>query len=204
MSWITYSGATGDLLQYGINAIDIDSNIDVYLGNDSGFARLALDNGTVITLPLITQTSDILFSYPEDGSFPVSLTQKIYIGFSKPVDQTVLQNHIIFEDLVTGLTLSYSLTSTDSYFYQVVPSVEFSYANPYRFQIESGMTSVDGKFFKQTVDSAFISYDKNPINGWDVAGKQLTLSGADGHFVDSIIFRNPHSFDVNVTALIAV
>ena len=115
-----------------------------------------------------------------------------------------MENHIIFEDLVTGLTLSYSLTSSDGYYYQVVPASSFSYANPYRFRIEQGMTSVDGKYFRQVVDSSFITYDKNPINGWNVAGKQLTLSGADGHYVDSIVFRNPHKFDVSVTALIAI
>ena len=200
--WTIYSGTAGDLLQSGVNAIVVDGY--VYIANDDGFGRLDEDSGVVETLPTAAQTSDVLFSFPGDGAFPVSLTQKIYVGFSKPVDQTVLENHIIFEDLVTGLTLSYSLTSSDGYYYQVVPASSFSYANPYRFRIEQGMTSVDGKYFRQVVDSSFITYDKNPINGWNVAGKQLTLSGADGHYVDSIVFRNPHKFDVSVTALIAI
>jgi hypothetical protein len=67
-----------------------------------------------------------------------------------------------------------------------------------------GLTSTDGKYFKQVVEMLFASYDKNPIHGWNIAGKQLLLSGAEGKLIDSIIFRNPQPYDVSVTALIAV
>lgn len=204
-TWTTFPGVIGDPLQDGVNAITVDG--EVYFVNDFGFARINIANGTgasAVSLPLPTQFSDILFSYPLDGSFPVALDQRLYVAFSKPVDSSVLHNHIVFENLSTGATVTYSLTSTNSKFYQIVPSTEFSYTTPYRFQIISGLTSTDSKFFRQTVETGFISYDKNPINGWNAAGKQLTLSGSDENFVSSLIFRNPHSFDISVNAMIAV
>jgi hypothetical protein len=204
-TWTAFPGSLEDPLQDGVNAFFVVT--EAYFVNDFGFAKIDITGGTgasAVSLPLSTQFSDILFSYPQDGAFPVALDQKIYVGFSKPVDPVVLQNHISFENLSTGATVTYSLTSTDSKFYQIVPGTTFSYATPYRFQIVSGLTSTDSKFFRQTVDAGFITFDKNPINGWNVAGKQLTLSGADEHYVESLIFRNPHPFDVSVNALIAV
>jgi hypothetical protein len=158
----------------------------------------------VSTLPLSSQTSDILFSYPLDGEFPVSSSQKIYVGFSKQVNQTVLGNHIVFNEQVSSTPVTYSLTSTDGYLYTITPSANFDYAKLYNFEIEQGLTSTDGKYFKQVVQMLFASYDKNPIHGWNIAGKQLLLSGAEGKLIDSIIFRNPQPYDVSVTALIAV
>lgn len=204
-AWNLYPGVTGDPLQNGINRFYVDS--EVYFTNDSGFSRIDITGGTgasAISLPLPTQFSDILFSYPSDGSFPAALDQKIYIGFSKPVDSDILKNHIVFENAATGATIGYSISSTDSKFYQITPESSFSYSTAYHFQIVPGLTSTDSKLFRQAIDTRFISYDKNPINGWNVAGKQLTLSGADGHYVDSLIFRNPHPFNVTVNALIAV
>jgi len=200
-TWTFSVTGSNDSLSLGTKRID--ANGYVYFVNDFGFSRFDTTLLSTTLLPLSTQTSDILFSYPSNGACPVSLSQSIYIAFSKQVDQTVLQNHIEFTDTTTGATVSYSLTSTNGYYYTVIPSSDLSYGNSYEFQVVQGLTSIDGKYFRQTIDSSFITYDKNPINGWNPAGKQLTLSGADGRLCDSIVFRNPQNFNVDVTALIA-
>ena len=197
-----YTGSTSSLLYQGTDSIALDG--DVYFTNDLGFGRTDTTSQAIETLPTSTQTSDILFSYPDDGTFPVSILQNLYIVFSKKVDPTVLTNHIVFVDMMLGASVSYSLTSSDGYHYSVVPSTDLSYDSVYSFQILNGLTSEDGKYFKQTVNSTFVTYDRNPINGWNVLSKNLTLSGAEGRYVDSIVFRNPQSFDVEVTALIAI
>ncbi len=201
-SYVAPGGTSSNLMTDGISKIYSDDY--VYFANISGFGRFDSGVTSVDSLPLSTQTSDILFSYPMDGQFPVSISQKIYLGFSKEVNQTVLNNHISFSNAVTGATVSYSLTSANGYLYEIIPSSDFSYATLYNFSVLEGLTSTDGKYFRQTVETIFASYDKNPINGWKVAGKQLTLSGAEGFSVNSIIFRNPQTFDIPVTALIAV
>jgi len=197
-----YTASPSDLLDGGVLNIALDGY--VYYSNQYGFGRFDTTSFISETLPLSTQNSDILFSYPDDGQFPVSLTQPIYVEFSKPVDPGVLQRHIVFSNDSTGLTLSYSLTSADGYYYKMTPSAEFVYSDSYTFKILKGLTSTDGRYFKQTVSSNFITTDRNPINGWNVAGMQLTLSGAVGNLVPSLVFRNPQSFDVTVNGLIAI
>lgn len=201
-SYVAPGGTSANLMSDGISKIAVSDY--VYFANIEGFGKFNTTLQTVSTLPLSSQTSDILFSYPLDGEFPVSSSQKIYVGFSKQVNQTVLGNHIVFNEQVSSTPVTYSLTSTDGYLYTITPSANFDYAKLYNFEIEQGLTSTDGKYFKQVVQMLFASYDKNPIHGWNIAGKQLLLSGAEGKLIDSIIFRNPQPYDVSVTALIAV
>lgn len=197
-------GATSDLLGDGCNRILYDNYI--YFTNVSGFGRFDTGDSSVTTLPLATQTSDILFTYPVNGQFPIALNQKIYMVFSKPVNSSVLTNHIQLTDTLTSAPVTYQIASVDSnmYHYIITPDVPFTHSNSYSFKIPQGLTSIDGKYFRQTVNSTFTTYDKNPINGWNVAGKQLTLTGTEEHFVDPIVFRNPQNFTVNVSALIAI
>lgn len=196
-------GVTGSILASGITQIALEEY--VYLSNSAGFGRFHTSSYAVDTLPLTAQNSDILFSYPEDGQFPVSLDQKMYVGFSKPVDSGVLLSHSIFKKVSTGSTFSLSLTaSSSSTLYAISPGATLDYATRYNFTIVAGLTATDSTYFRQIVDSTFYSFDKNPVRGWKVAGKQFLLSGTEEHLLSPIVFRNPQTFNVNVLALVAV
>lgn len=196
-------GITGSLLADGVTQIAIDEY--VFFSNSSGFGRFATDTYTVNALPLSSQNSDILFSYPSDGDFPVALNQKLYVGFSKAVDSTVLQSHSVFKKVTTGATFSMSLTASSSgSLYAITLGATLDYATKYNFSIVSGLTATDSTYFRQTVSSTFYSFDKNPALGWRVAGKQLLLTGAEEHLLSPLVFRNPQTFNVNVLTLVAV
>lgn len=194
-------GVTGPTLSTGVTQIALSDQL--YFVNSTGFARFATSSYSVESLPLSTQKADLLFSYPENGSFPVSLQQKIYMQFSKPTGASSVQNHFSLKH--DGATVSVSLlASANTHMYEATPTENLSYASLYTIAIINGLTATDSTYFRQSLSSSFYSFDKNPVMGWRVMGKQLLLSGAEGNLITPIVFRNPQTFDVNVLALVAV
>lgn len=183
----------------------ISINEYVYFSNSSGFGRFNTGTYTDETLPLSTQNSDILFSYPADGQFPVALNQKLYVGFSKPVASSVLQSHASFKKVSSGATFSMSLTASSAgTMYEISLGATLDYSTKYNFTVIAGLTATDATYFRQNISSTFYSFDRNPALGWRVLGKQLLLTGTEEHLLSPLVFRNPQTFNVSVLALVAV
>lgn len=198
-------GVTGVSGPLSNGTTQIGLNDYLYFTNSTGFARFATGSHIVNSLPLSSQNSDILFSFPENGAFPVALFQKLYLGFSKPVDTNVLHSHASFKNTSTGATFSYSLASTSNEsLYEMTLGATLAYATQYTLSVVPGLTATDNTYFRQSVSSSFYSFDKNPASGWKYLGKQLLLSGAESRLLSPIVFRNPQTFDVNVLALVAI
>lgn len=200
-SWIIEEvGASGSFLQQGVSSFTLDGYI--YICNDAGFARMNIDTFVVEVLPSEDQNGDILFHFPSNSSSENSLDQTIYIALSKEAEESVIVNHIQITNITSGLTQSFTVDSYQSGLYEIITGL--TYSNTYKFEIVEGLTASDGSYFKQTIDSSFYTQEKAPVNGWNVMGAQMVLSGTDDRLVPSIVFRNPLSSDVIVTALVAI
>jgi len=174
-------------------------NKEFYFAGSNGYGNFNVSNSTFNALPGTDENADILFSYPANNQYDVSRQQTIYIGLSKPSTVNSITNHF------TSDISNFHITSLDSgYMFKITPDLQLGYTETKNFKVMEGLTATDNSFFRQSADVTFTTIEKEPINGWHNMGKQLTLTGTTEYPIESITFKNPHDFDIPITALIGV
>lgn len=206
-SW-SLTGASGNFSYFsdGCNTVEVKrrSNDRIYFGNSRGVGFYDYAGLTYGEIPGATHNGQLIFSYPENSNQLYSISQDIYLLYTKPVGHTSLENNFSFisGSGETGPTLSGTFTYSDHDKVVKFSTTGMERASLYQYKVMQGVTSTDATYFSNNEELSFYTEEYTPELGWQVAGKQLTHSGTKGRLVPNIYLRNPHDFDVTVTILV--
>ena len=207
---IGYTGSTGPIINSGVYHMtkpvyfaqgDSPTPIwdgQIFYGNSIGYASFDPTTFICTKKPDENENGNIMVSFPLNNSVEIGLTQSIVTAFSKPLDDSINTHFTIIG--ATGLTFN-SYYGGELF---EIKGATYSRDTKCIYSISEGLTASDGTYFKDILKNDFFTENTTPINGWHKMGKQLTLTGSDENLLQPIVFRNPHSFPVTITALVAL
>ena len=200
-----------------VNDILVDSlSGTFYSGNNiSGLVKIL--GATYSNVPGVENSTDILLSIPGatttpngsyilDSSSLYSINQPLLIIFSKGMTGTNINSYITLSKGLTGesnnIQWSSSFSDQNYKIMNITATASFTRSAGYNLSLAVGCTSADNSYVSDGLNIGFYTENIEPVDGWNVMGKIMFLSGSDIKNTESIYLRNPQTTGVNIVALI--
>ncbi len=176
--------------------------------SSNGLAKYEYPADYFSIVPESYKNANLLLNYPINSTvsqlYPSN--QPFYFMFSKNMlPGTSFENNIKIAKGLTGTGATVSGTwvwDSTGRLATFTPTLPLSKADDYNVTLTQGSTANDNSYLKEKINVGFYTENIVPILGWNVMGKMLVHTGAEGNYTECLYLRNPQSTATNVIALI--